>query len=83
MKKNKVVPWKYISPEKKRGMELLRKWCIEKFKNYNNNDTRPWRQNIDVISNILRQQTYSPEDGTYLNIVRKQYLTEKYPNHAL
>lgn len=64
-------------------MELLRTWCVEKLKNHDSNDIRPWRQNIDFISIVLRQQAYGPNDATYLNIVRKQYLTEKYPNYAL
>jgi len=75
-----------ITDEKKRGIIILRDWCIEKLKQthpYGNPQEPIWRNRIDELSEISRVQFYTKEQQVFLNEMRETYIKETRLNKAV
>lgn len=71
-------PLPFISLEQRKGVEKLLKWAVENYKkSTSNNGKRMWKQRIDFLAKVQKQQTYTEDDKVIFNGIRKEYITEK------
>lgn len=69
----------FITQEQRKGVEKLLEWAVDKYKNCNGvNAKRMWKQRIDFLAEVQRQQTYTEEVKVIFNGIRKEYMTEKH-----
>ena len=72
-------PLPYITLEKRKGVEKLLEWAVEGYKKSTSvNGKRMWKQRIDFLAKLQKQQTYTEEDKVMFNGMRKEYMTEKH-----
>lgn len=72
-------PLPFITHKQREGVEKLLRWAVDGYKNTTGvNGKRMWKQRINFLSQLKRQQTYTEEDKVIFNGLRKQYITEKH-----
>lgn len=73
-----MKPLPFITLEQRKGVEKLLKWAVEGYKNADSNTgKRMWKQKIDFLAELKRQQTYTEDDKVIFNGIRKEYYIEK------
>ena len=71
-------PLPFITLEQSKGVEKLLKWAVDKYKNCSGvNAKRMWKEKINFLAEVKRQQTYTEEVKVIFNGIRKEYITEK------
>lgn len=72
----KLQPW--ITDEKREGIDKLLKWSIRGYKKSTSvNGRRMWKQRINFLADLQKQQTYTEEDKVLFNRIRKEYIKDK------
>lgn len=69
-----------VTSTKKRWIEILRTWCIEKLKTkmpFGYTQPQIWKNRIEELSNISRVQFYTQEQREFLNEMRSMWISEK------
>lgn len=73
-----MKPLPKITLEKRKGIEKLLDWTVDNYKKSSSvNGKRIWKQRIDFLAELQRQQTYTEEDKVLFNGIRNEYITEK------
>ena len=68
----------FITREQRKGVEKLLEWAVESYKkSTSNNGKRMWKQKINFLAELQKQQTYTEDDKVIYNGIRKEYITEK------
>ena len=71
-------PLPFITLKQREGVEKLLKWSVQSYKKSTSvNGKRMWKQRIDFLAELKKQQTYTEEDKVIFNGIRKEYITEK------
>ena len=69
-----MKPLPMISREQHIGVDKLLSWCVERYKNCNGvNAKRMWKQRMNFLAELQRQQTYTEEDKVIFNGIRHEY----------
>ena len=72
----KSQPW--ITDEKREGIKTLLKFVVGKYKNSTSLvGKRMWKEDIDFLAELQKQQTYSESDKEEYNKIRKKYYLHK------
>lgn len=68
----------FITQKQRKGVEKLLRWAVDNYKNCNGvNAKRMWKEKINFLAEVQKQQTYTEEVKVIYNGIRKQYITEK------
>lgn len=74
-----MKPLPRITLEQRKGVEKLLKWAVENYKNCNGvNAKRMWKEKINFLAEVKRQQTYTEEVKVIFNGIREQYYKTKH-----
>ena len=68
----------FITREQRKGVEKLLEWAVESYKkSTSNSGKRMWKQKINFLAEVQKQQTYTEDDKVIYNGIRKEDITEK------
>lgn len=63
-----------ISYEQRKGIKKLLEWCVQGYKKCDNpTSKRMWRNRIDLMARLQRQQSYNNFDKKAFNLIREEY----------
>jgi len=73
-----MKPLPRISDEQREGVRKLLNWCVHNYQNCSGiNAKRMWKQRIDLMARLQRQQSYNNFDKKAFNLIREEYYKYK------
>ena len=67
-----------ITYEQRKGIKKLLEWCVQGYKNSNSvTGKRMWKNRIDLMARLQRQQSYDNFDKKAFNLLREEYYKTK------